>query len=134
MGRAAPAPCRRTTRLPLCATGARVWISVSGNPAARKRAAMASAARVLSPEESVVLISMSCWKNADYFGAGAGGGGRGGNTGGALADSVWAAAGGHTDTGEEFEFLLSADDVPDGERGGEPGDVAVAAVTRLDRK
>src|ERR1035438_5376052 len=68
------------------------------------------------------------WANADYCGAGAGGGGRGGDAGGAVADSVWATAGGHTDSGEEFEFLLSVDHVRDRERGGEPGDVAAAAV------
>src|ERR1017187_10316465 len=47
----------------------------------------------------------------------------------AVGDSARAAAGGHTDSGEEFELLLSADDVPDPERGGKPGDVAAAAVT-----
>src|ERR1039458_5174549 len=68
------------------------------------------------------------WSNADYFGAGAGGGGRGGDTGRPVAHSVRQAAGRHTDSGEEFELLLPAHHVPDRERGGEPGDVAAAAV------
>ncbi len=37
-----------------------VDICSSGNPAVRNLAAMASAARVLSPTESVVLISINC--------------------------------------------------------------------------
>src|ERR1700722_14133890 len=62
MGRATPVPCSRTTRLPLRGAGARTRTSCSGYPAARNRVAMASAARVLSPTESVVLISISCLK------------------------------------------------------------------------
>ena len=73
------------------------------------------------------------WTNADYPGAGAGGGGSGGDTGGTVADSVRAAAGGHTDSGEEFEFLLSADDLPDRERGGVAGDVADCGGDRARR-
>src|ERR1035441_7744233 len=37
-------------------------MSLSGNPASRKRLAMASAAAVTLPTESVVLISISCLK------------------------------------------------------------------------
>src|SRR5271154_3621988 len=37
-------------------------MSLSGNPASRKRCAMASAAAVTLPTESVVLISISCLK------------------------------------------------------------------------
>src|ERR1035438_1771240 len=85
---------------------------------------------VLAVTAAITWGSMGCracdyasWTDGDYFGAGAGGGGSGGDAGGAAANSVRKAAGGHTDRGEEFELLLSADDVPDFERGGEPGDV-----------
>ena len=49
-GAAGSGAARRTTRLPLRATGASTWMSAAGYPAARKRAAMASAACVLSPK------------------------------------------------------------------------------------
>jgi len=38
IGRAAPAPRSRTTRLPFRGAGASTWISFSGNPASRNRA------------------------------------------------------------------------------------------------
>ena len=67
--------------------------------------------------------------NADYSGAGAGGGGSGGDTGGPGAISFGRLPGDIRIQGQEFELLLSADDVPDFERRGVAGDVAAAAMT-----
>jgi hypothetical protein len=55
--RRAPVPESRATRLPL--RGAVEITCTSVMPAARKRAAIASAALTVSPTESVVLISTS---------------------------------------------------------------------------
>src|SRR3954466_3742040 len=51
----------RATRLPLRG-GPRTTTSFSGKPAARNRCAIASAATVVLPDESVVLISINCLK------------------------------------------------------------------------
>ena len=55
-------PWRRATRFFFLSVGPAMWRSCSGKPASRRRAAMASAAVVTLPTESVVLISMSCLK------------------------------------------------------------------------
>ena len=55
-----PVPRYRATRLPLRSFGPRTLTSCGANPAASSRLAIASAATVVLPTESVVLISMSC--------------------------------------------------------------------------
>src|SRR5947199_3325081 len=57
-------PCRRTTRFFLRSFGPRKRRSLSGNPASRKRCAIASDAAVTLPTESVVLISINCLKTS----------------------------------------------------------------------
>jgi hypothetical protein len=52
---------RSTRRLPLRGAEDRTWTLSGGRPPAFNRAAMASAARKLSPTELVVLISTSSW-------------------------------------------------------------------------
>ena len=61
-GRCAPVPCRRATRLPLRELGPNTRTLLEGKPALRRRSAMASAAIVVLPTESVVLISINCLK------------------------------------------------------------------------
>ena len=61
-GLCAPVPCRRATMLPLRGLGPSTTTSLAGKPASRRRCAMASAATVVLPTESVVLISISCLK------------------------------------------------------------------------
>ena len=55
-------PRRRATKFLLRSFGPKTCTSLAANPASRKRFAMASAATVVLPTESVVLISMSCLK------------------------------------------------------------------------
>src|SRR5579863_3551146 len=63
MGLRAPVPWMRATMLNLRGFGPRSWTSAGGNPASRRRWAMAFAAVVTLPAGvSVVLISMSCLK------------------------------------------------------------------------
>src|ERR1700682_5221697 len=57
-----PLPWRRTTKFFLRSFGPRMCRSLAGNPASRKRCAMASEAVDTLPTESVVLISISCLK------------------------------------------------------------------------
>src|ERR1700733_6163553 len=57
-----PLPRRRTTRFFLRASAPSTATSAAAKPAARKRCAMACAAVVTLPTESVVLISISCLK------------------------------------------------------------------------
>src|SRR6266478_1813739 len=57
-----PVPWKRTTRFFLRSFGPATWMSLSAKPPSRRRAAIASAAAVTLPTESVVLISMSCLK------------------------------------------------------------------------
>src|SRR5580692_12079532 len=52
----------RATMLPLRSFGPRTWTSLAGKPASSRRLAIASAATVVLPTESVVLISTSCFK------------------------------------------------------------------------
>jgi len=52
-------PRSRATKLPLRGPDDSTLMSTAGMPPARSRAAMASAARSVSPVESVVLISIS---------------------------------------------------------------------------
>src|ERR1700723_2669794 len=52
----------RATILPLRSLGPRTCTSLAGKPASRRRLAIASAATVVLPTESVVLISTSCLK------------------------------------------------------------------------
>src|SRR5580700_5732201 len=58
-GLCSPLPFMRTTRFCLRSFGPNSCISEAANPPARRRLAMASAAAVTLPTESVVLISMS---------------------------------------------------------------------------
>src|SRR6266403_913002 len=62
MGLRFPVPCKRTTRFFLRSFGPATWMSPSAKPPSRRRVAIASAAVVTLPTESVVLISMSCLK------------------------------------------------------------------------
>src|SRR5882672_10612974 len=62
MGLRFPVPCKRTTRFFLRSFGPATWMSFSAKPPSRRRVAIASAAVVTLPTESVVLISMSCLK------------------------------------------------------------------------
>src|SRR5580704_5500041 len=60
-------PRYRATMLPLRSLGPSTTTSALGNPASSRRFAMASAATVVLPTESVVLISMSCLKMSCAF-------------------------------------------------------------------
>ncbi len=62
MGLRFPVPRKRTTRFFLRSFGPSTCRSFSVKPPVRNRWAMASAAVVTLPTESVVLISMSCLK------------------------------------------------------------------------
>src|SRR5450432_3932636 len=57
-------PRSRATRLPLRGLGPSTVTSTEGKPASFKRFAIASAALVLLPTESVVLISINSWRIA----------------------------------------------------------------------
>jgi hypothetical protein len=59
IGLRAPPPRRRATRLPLRGAGSNTCTSDPEKPAARSRAAIASAARCVSPVSVTVLISTS---------------------------------------------------------------------------
>src|SRR6202021_1390828 len=60
-------PRYRAPMLPLRSLGPSTTTSALGNPASNNRFAMASAATVVLPTESVVLISMSCLKMSCAF-------------------------------------------------------------------
>src|SRR6202034_89036 len=60
-------PRYRATMLPLRSLGPSTTTSALGNPASNNRFAMASAATVVLPTESLVLISMSCLKMSCAF-------------------------------------------------------------------
>src|SRR5712691_128777 len=62
MGLRFPIPRKRATRFFFRSFGPATRTSPSANPASRRRLAIASAAAVTLPTESVVLISMSCLK------------------------------------------------------------------------
>ena len=62
MGLRLPEPWKRMTRFFLRSLGPATMTSFSGKPASRRRLAMASAAVVTLPRESVVLISINCLK------------------------------------------------------------------------
>src|SRR6266576_524955 len=64
MGLRFPVPRKRATRFFLRSLGPAILTSPSAKPPSRRRLAIASAAVVTLPTESVVLISMSCLKMA----------------------------------------------------------------------